>query len=321
MRVLLVKTSSLGDVIHNLPVASDLARQFPGIVIDWVVEASFADIPALHPAVSAVHTVALRRWKKAPFAKETRSAIRDFKSAMSATPYDLVLDTQGLMKSAWITRQARGPKAGYDRRSIREPLAALAYDRRYAVDRALHAVERNRRLAAAAFGYELERLPLDYGLHNFQKNRGDAAGVPGGEAILLTATSRDDKLWAEDRWTGLGRTLANLGLTCVLPSGSPVERARAERIAATIPGAIALPPTSIRELATRLATARCAVGVDTGLTHLACATGIPTVALYTATDPGLTGTVGTNFYRNLGGKDASPAVKDVLTALAEAGVA
>ena len=318
MRVLLVKTSSLGDVIHNLPVASDLARQYPGIVIDWVVEASFADIPALHPAVSAVHTVALRRWKKTPFAKETRSAIRAFKAALSAIPYDLVLDTQGLMKSAWITRQARGPKAGYDRRSIREPLASFAYDRRYAVDRALHAVDRNRRLAAAAFGYALESLPLDYGLHNFQKNGANAA--PGIEAILLTATSRDDKLWAEDHWTELGRTLAQRSLSCVLPSGSPVERERAERIAATIPGAIALPPTSIRELAGRLAKARCAVGVDTGLTHLACATGIPTVALYTATDPGLTGTVGTNYYRNLGGKDASPPVADVLAALGEASV-
>ena len=316
MRVLLVKTSSLGDVIHNLPVASDLARHRPGIVIDWVVEAPFADIPALHPAVATIHKVALRRWKKSPFARDTRAAIRAFKAGLADTRYDLVLDTQGLIKSAWVARQAHGPRAGYDRHSIREPLAALAYDRRYAVDRALHAVDRNRRLAAAAFGYNLDDLPLDYGLSGL-------AGAPAGgapEAILLTATSRDDKLWAEDRWVELGRRLAAQGMACVLPSGSAIERERAERLAAQIPQAIALPPASIRALATRIAAARCAVGVDTGLTHLACATGIPTVALYTATDPGLTGVVGAGFFRNLGGKNASPGVDAVTAALAEAGV-
>jgi heptosyltransferase-1 len=217
-----------------------------------------------------------------------------------------------------VARQAQGPRAGYDRRSIREPLAALAYDRRFAVDRALHAVDRNRRLAAAALGYSLDGLPLDYGLAGLATEAGSSGAAP--EAILLTATSRDDKLWAENRWIELGRGLAERGMVCVLPSGSAVERERAERLAQAIPNAIALPPSAIRALAVRIAGARCAIGVDTGLTHLACGTGIPTVAIYTATDPGLTGVVGAGFHRNLGGKDASPSVDAVRDALAEAGV-
>ena len=312
MRVLLVKTSSLGDVIHNLPVASDLARAIPGIEIDWVVEGAFADIPALHPAIRQIHRVALRQWKKAPFTQTTRQAIRDFKAALRSQTYDLILDTQGLIKSAWVTRQALGLRAGYDWRSIREPLASLAYQHRYAVSRELHAVDRNRRLAAAAFGYDLSSLPLDYGLNS---RKTGLTATTNGEAILLTATSRDDKLWAEDHWIGLGLRLHQRGLRCVLPAGSPMERARAERLAAAIPNALALPPQSISQLAERLGSASCAVGVDTGLTHLACATRTPTVALYTATDPGLTGVVGSGFFCNLGSTGRPPSVEEVEHAL------
>jgi heptosyltransferase I len=323
--ILLVKTSSLGDLVHNLPVVSDLLRRFPGALIDWVAEESFADIPALHPGVQNVHKVALRRWKKAPLARETRNEFAAFRRAIRGRRYDLVLDTQGLVKSAWLACQADGQRAGYDWNSAREPLASLSYHLRYPVDRRQHAVARNRQLAAAVFGCSLEEasFPLDYGL---QQKPYAASWLPNRRyVVLLTATSRDDKLWDEASWIALGRHLAAHGFGLVLPGGSVIERARAERLASAInqsshASAHLPPPLPIKALAGLLGGADAAVGVDTGLTHLAAAAGVPTVALYTATDPGLTGVLASTFHRNLGGKATPPALADVLAALADAGL-
>jgi heptosyltransferase-1 len=311
MRILLVKTSSLGDVIHNLPVAADLARQFPGVEIDWCVEEAFADIPKLSPAVRNVIPVAIRRWRKSLLGTGTWGEIKQLRSRLKTEGYDAALDTQGLIKSAVITRQAPGKRLGYNADSAREPLAARFYDSTFTVPRHLHAVERNRLLAGAAFGYT-PPAALDYGI-----SAPDFAAPwlpPTPIAVLLTATSRDDKLWAESSWIELGKALMARGLTPILPSGSPIERARAQRIAAAIPGAIAAPPLSIRDLAGLLGKAALAIGVDTGLAHLAAALRVPTIALYTATEPALTGVVGTGFACNLGGKGRPPTVAEVLSA-------
>jgi len=316
MRILLVKTSSLGDVIHNLPVAADLARHFPGAEIDWCVEEAFADIPRLSPAIRQTIPVAVRRWRKQLFARRTWGEIRALRQQLAAIPpYDAVLDTQGLLKSALIAAMARGRRLGHNRDSAREPIAARFYDTGFGIPRELHAVERNRRLAAAAFGYTPPRA-LDYGI---TAPEFDAAWLPATPvAVLLTATSRDDKLWPEEDWITLGNALTDRGLTPVLPAGNPTERARAARVAAAIPGAIAAPPLSIRELAGVLGRARLAVGVDTGLAHLAAALKVPTVALYTATEPALTGVASDGFARNLGGTGRPPPVSEVLTTADEA---
>lgn len=311
MRILLVKTSSLGDVIHNLPVAADLARQFPGVEIDWCVEEAFADIPRLSPAVRDVIPVAIRRWRKALMGADTWRQIGKLRTQLQAGRYDSILDTQGLIKSALVARQAPGKHLGYNADSAREPLAARFYDSTFMVPRQLHAVERNRLLAGAAFGYT-PPATLDYGIAapDFA-----APWLPISPiAVLLTATSRDDKLWAESSWIELGKALTALGLTPILPSGSPTERARAQRIADAIPGAIAAPALSIRELAGLLGKAALTVGVDTGLAHLAAALRVPAIALYTATEPALTGVVGTGFACNLGGKGRPPTVAEVLSA-------
>lgn len=313
MRLLIVKTSSLGDVIHNLPVISDIRRHFPEAVIDWCVEDAFAAIPRLHPGVDRVIPLAIRRWRKRLFSSATWREIAAFRRQLTANAYDLVIDTQGLAKSALVARQARGPRAGYDADSAREPLAARLYDRRYAVSRELHAVVRNRQLSAAALGYVADGDP-DYGI------AAAPAAFPwlpaGRYLVLLTATSRDDKLWPEAEWLALGNELAARGFTAVLPAGNRLERERAARLVACIPGALAAPPMSIPELASLLAGARACVGVDTGLTHLAVALKTPTVALYTATDPGLTGVLGTGFWRNLGGREHVPSAASVLAELA-----
>lgn len=310
MHVLLVKTSSLGDVIHNLPVATDIARAFPGAIIDWVVEEAFAEIPRLHPAVRQVLPVAVRRWRRQLLAAQTWDGLREFRRAVRGERYDAVIDTQGLLKSALIARQARGKRFGYAAGSAREPVAARFYDARFDVPKTLHAVERNRLLAAAALGYALPAPDAngpDYGL--------DAARGPrGNHAILLTATSRADKLWPEEQWIRLGKRLAADGLDCRLPAGSAAERGRAERIACRIPGASVVPPSSLAELAHLLASARIAIGVDTGLIHLATALGCPSIALFCASEPALTGVQGGSTAINLGGRGAAPDVDSVFAA-------
>jgi heptosyltransferase-1 len=306
-QILLVKTSSLGDVIHNLPVASDLRAHFPEARIDWVVEEAFADIPRLHPGVRKVLPVAFRRWKKHLLSPATWREIGAARRSLVATRYDVILDTQGLLKSAWITRKAQGLRLGYNADSAREPLAARAYDDSFFVPKNLHAVKRNRYLAGSALGYA-PAPEIDYGLAS-------ASGKNSLSVVFLTATSRDDKLWPEINWANLGRALAARGLCLLLPGGSPGERERAVRIARHIPNAQVIPPMRLADLATLLTHARFAVGVDTGLAHLAAAVGTPILALYTATDPGLTGVLSRGWFRNLGGKGKPPTMREALTAL------
>jgi len=310
MRVLLVKTSSLGDVVHNLPVASDIRRVFPGATIDWVVEESFAEIPRLHPAVAKVIPVAIRRWRKSPLSSATWREISAYRRAANADFHDAVIDTQGLIKSALLARSSRGTRCGHAGGSAREPLAAHFYQRRFSVPRHLHAVTRNRLLAAMALGYSLDDLPLDYGIAAPPLT---APWLPAGSyAVLLTATSRADKEWPEADWRALGGALIDAGLTCVLPGGSSPERARAARLASTLGHAVAAPAMSLAELSGLLAGAALAVGVDTGLVHLAAALERPTIALYCASHPTLTGVLAGANAINLGSDGRPPACGEVI---------
>lgn len=301
-RILFVKTSSLGDVVHNCPAVSDVARAIPGAEIDWVVEESFAPVAKMHAGVRRVIPVAVRRWRSALWNPAVWGEIREVRRAIGAERYDAVIDTQSLVKSAFITSWARGPRHGLDRASAREPLAARFYDTTHAVPRALHAVERNRRLAAAALGYSL--AALEYGLR----------AKAGSDAVLvfLTMTSRADKLWPEERWVELGR---EVGVPPVLPWGSEAERQRAERIARALPGARVPSRMSIEQLGALFASSQAVVGVDTGLTHLAAALGARTIGIYCGSDPALTGIHGAARAANLGSLGRAPSVAEVIKAL------
>jgi len=304
-RILFVKTSSLGDVVHNCPAVSDAARALPGAQIDWVVEEPFAPVAAMHSSVRRVIPVAVRRWRGAAWNPSVWREIRDFRRAVGAERYDAIVDTQSLLKSALIAACAQGPRHGLDAASAREPLAARFYNHQHAVPRDLHAVERNRRLAAAALGYAVP-ASLDYGLR-------PPRSVDGARpAVLLTMTSRDDKLWPETSWIELGRAL---GAPAVLPWGSERERLRVERIAQALPEARVPPRMAIDELAGLFAGARAVIGVDTGLTHLAAALGARTVGLYCGSDPALTGIHGAPRAVNLGAPGRAPAVAEVLKSL------
>jgi heptosyltransferase-1 len=317
-RILLVKTSSLGDVVHNLPVASDIRRHFPDAQIDWVVEESFAAIPAMHPAVRNIVPVALRRWRHQLASAQTWREIAQVRQTLKAETYDTIIDTQGLLKSALIGNFANGLHHGYDNQSAREPLACLMYEHKHKVEREQHAIVRNRQLVAKALGYAMLETAPDYGI----VSRAPLPEIPGmpRDAIYIVglhATSRESKLWPVDRWITLAGHLAVQHLTLLLPWNTEAEHSRAQFIATHANNAIVLPRLPIDRLAAVLAQARAAVGVDTGLSHLAAALGIPTLALYTDTDPGLTGVYAGagSIAVNLGGKLHIPTVDEAAAAL------
>ncbi|OGA07346.1 MAG: lipopolysaccharide heptosyltransferase I [Betaproteobacteria bacterium RIFCSPHIGHO2_12_FULL_69_13] len=311
MRILFVKTSSLGDVVHHLPAVSDAVRAIPGASIDWVIEEAFAAVAAMHPAVRRVIPVALRRWRSALWHPAMWSELGAFRRALAAERYDAVVDTQGLLKSALVAKFASGAKHGMDRASAREPCAARFYNATHAVPRELHAVERNRRLAAASLGYGANGA-CDYGL----RAEGAAPLDAGGPfAVLLTMTSREDKLWPQARWVELGRLLAARGVKSVLPWGSEAEHGRAERIARGIGEALVPRRFSLEELGRLFRAARGVAGGDTGLTHFAAALGAPTVGLYCGSDPALTGLYGCARAKTLGAPGAPPAAAEAFEAI------
>ena len=285
MKLLLVKTSSMGDVIHTFAAVTDALAAMPGLAIDWLVEKPFAPIARLHPGVAAVIPVETRRWRKSLVSSETRAAIADLRQGLRAARYDLVLDAQGLLKSAWLARQAGAPIAGYDRKSAREGWASLFYRKRFAVARGQHAIVRTRLLFGAALGYRPDLERLDYGL--------PVPSGSGNDAFLLHGTSWETKRWPTANWIAVAQALPARGLSPLVTFSDEAERKVALAIAAAVPKTQIIEKTGLGEIAGRLANSRLAIGVDTGLTHLAAAFGLPTVALYTATRIGLTGALGT----------------------------
>jgi heptosyltransferase-1 len=307
MRLLIVKTSSMGDVVHALPVASDIRAQRPELQVDWLVEAPFAALPALHPAVHEVLPLAWRKWRRRLRERATWQAMRSLRTRLRAARYDLVLDLQGLLKSALWARQAGAPVAGYDRASAREPLAAWLYARTAAVDRRLHAIERCRRLAAAHLGYAVQGAP-DFGI---VAPAAAAWQAPAPHAVLIPGASREEKLWPEPNWVAVGERLAAQGLVPVLLWGSAAEQARAERIAAGC-GGVVPPFLSVHDAAALLGRAQAVIGLDTGFSHLAAAFGVPTLGIYCDHEPGLTGITGARWVGSIGGKGQRPALDAVL---------
>ena len=307
--ILFIKTSSLGDVIHHMPALTEARRALPQARFAWAVEEAFAPVVALHPDVADVIPVAWRRWRSSLYAPATLSEIAASLGKIRSRRYDTVIDSQGLLRSALIARAAHGRRHGYDMKSVREPLASLFYDVRHNVGRSLHAVERNRLLAARALGFAPQGGP-DFGL--------DRASLKSGTtryAVLLHATARAEKQWPEQDWIALGKAIGGAGLELVLPFGSEAERERAQRIAAAVAGARIAPRQPLDGLARLIAGAQFVVGVDTGLLHLAAALSVPLAAIFTGSEPGLTGPVGAGRIAVLGGKGERPSPADVARAV------
>ncbi len=305
--ILIIKTSSLGDVVHQMPAITDARRHRPDARISWVVEEAFAPLAKLHPAVDEVIAVSTRRWRTRLLKFSTWTEISAFKARLRAADPELTIDTQGLIRSAVIARMANGPRHGYDAASIREPMASFFYDVKHKVARDQHAVVRNRLLTGLSLGYAPD-AKIDYGLVAPAKSGGSPY------AVLLHGTSRAAKEWREVDWIGTGKWLRQQGLDVVLPWGSEAERLRSERLAAAIPGARVLERQPLDATAKIIANASLVIGVDTGLLHLAAAYGVPLIAVFLATDPGLTGPVGSGPITVIGGKGSYPSFERVIEA-------
>lgn len=293
MRVLIVKTSSMGDVLHTLPALTDAMQAIPGISFDWVVEEGFAQIPSWHPAVDRVIPVAIRRWRKNWFGAETRQQRCDFKRELQSRSYDAVIDAQGLIKSAaLITRVAKGKKHGQDAKSAREPFASWFFNQRHEISKKQHAVERTRELFAKSLGYEKPETQGDYAIaaRFLQHPPADANRY----LVFLHATTRADKHWPESHWRELISLFSNQDIVIKLPWGAEHEYQRACRLAEGFEYVVVLPKMSLEQVASVLAGAKAVVSVDTGLSHLTAALDRPNITLYGPTDPGLIGGYGRN---------------------------
>lgn len=308
--ILLIKTSSLGDVVHAMPAVTDIRRAHSQARITWLVEDSFAPLARLHPAVDEVIAVATRRWRSHLIAPATWREMAAFRRDLRSRAFDRVVDVQGLIRSALLAAMARGQRHGYDARSIREPLASWFYDVRHAVSRDQHAVVRNRTLAGLSLDYTPDPA-IDYGL------RRSAAGASARYAVLLHGTSRARKEWRESDWIGLGQWLSGQGLGVVLPWGNEAERVRSERIGSAVKGSEVPARRPLDETAKVVAGASLVVGVDTGLLHLAAAYRVPLIGIFLATDPKLTGPVGEGPIVTLGGIGQYPGFAQAIDAASQ----
>lgn len=307
-KILIVRMSSMGDIIHTFPAVTDLASAYPDTQIHWVVEEAFVGLARLHPAVHRIIPFALRRWRKSLFSKKTWREILAFRRDLQSTEYDLVVDTQGLLKSAIVGKLAGGPLAGCSRKTVRDPFATLFFDRKYDIP-PVHIIERNRLLLAAAAGY-VPQGELNYGIQAPDLMLDWHPRIP--YAVCLTATAREAKCWPENDWIALGHWLVSQGLMPVFPWGAPHERARVERLAQVLPQSLICPRFNLVEGARLLADARIVIGVDTGLMHLAAAVDTPTVGIFVDSDPHHAGATGRLFSRSLGGVQQPPTVADVI---------
>ncbi|AWL06013.1 lipopolysaccharide heptosyltransferase I [Massilia oculi] len=284
MKILLVRVSSLGDVLHNLPMVADLLRRHPGATVDWVVEEGYVSLVRLNPHVRKVIPWALRRWRKRLGKKETRAEIRAFFRTLREEEYDYVFDTQGLLKTGIIMGAARvrkgGKKVGLangSEGSGYEGISRIFHTDSIPLNPRTHAVARGRMVAGAALDYPVDTAP-DFGLPAPDASQRPAFLPQEDYAVFFHGTARAAKKWADANWIALGKALAPMPV--LLPWGSEAERVDAEALAAGIPNARVLPRLSMMDAVTLAQHARLAVGVDTGLTHIAAAFVRPTIEIY-----------------------------------------
>ncbi|MFW8566550.1 lipopolysaccharide heptosyltransferase I [Orrella sp. 11846] len=314
MRILIVRTSSLGDLIHMLPAMTDIAKHHSGVTIDWVVEESFAEIPGWHPAIQTVIPVAHRRWRRNWWSSQVRKERQAVLAQIRANRYDLVLDMQALLKSIGLVRAASGVHHGLDWRSAREPLCTLFYDVRHRVEFWQPAVIRQRKLAALALGHSVTGAP-DFGLGE----RFIAQPTSEPYAVIMPSASRDDKLWPEQHWQVVFDVLQRQGLSLVLLAGSETEAQRAQALLGSRAQAWVQPKSSLTELAQLMVSARVMIGLDSGLTHLSAALGVDTIGLYKASTPVRTPVVGSGQTFSLGDRGREATLEEVLAAMRSLG--
>ena len=289
-RVLLIKLTSPGDLIHALPALSDAQDARPGLAFDWVIDENFQEIAGWHPAVKTTITTNHREWRGSLAKAETRGSVSKTIEQIRSNEYDLVIDGQGNFKTALLSLFARGTRAGFDSRSVREWIAHLAYQRRFAASKNAHAIERLRRLFASALDYAMPASPPDFRIRR-ERFVEPKAELPADYLVFIHNASWKTKLWPERHWADLIGMCTQAGYRVLLPWGNQHEEARAKRLA-TGPGVQVLPRLKLSEIGYVIARAKACVCMDTGLSHLAAALDVPAITLYGATDTGLIGASG-----------------------------
>jgi len=319
LNILLVRVSSLGDVLHNLPMVADIARRFPDAQIDWVVEEGYVSLVRLNPRVRTIIPFALRRWRKSLGQAQTRAEIKAFFRTLRAQQYDYVFDTQGLLKTGIIMGAARLAKGGRkvglanaSEGSGYEAISRIFHTDSVPLDPRTHAVARGRLVAAAALGYTVD-TPADFGLPSVSDDDTRPDWMPAEPyAVYFHGTARDAKKWAPQNWIALGRQLAPMPI--LLPWGSAKEKAEAEYLAANLPNARVLPKLAMADAVLLARCAALAIGVDTGLTHIAAAFVRPTVEIYADSPRWKTEGNWSPKIINLGDSGRPPSVADVVGA-------
>lgn len=290
MKVLIIKMSSMGDILHTLPALTDAHHAYPNIEFSWVVEEGFAEIPAWHPAVKKIIPIAWRRWRKHLFTKKCHIEIKEFLAMLREESYDLIIDAQGLLKSALVAKLAKGPRAGYDWSSAREKIASIFYQRHYSISTELHAIERIRQLFAQALSYSITPS-IRYGL-SLQANSLHRFELPETFLLFIPNTSSHTKYWPIHHWRELIEICKGSNLSIVIPSGYAKEKPMIQEIAANFVNVKIVENTSLIEIASITEKALGVVSVDTGLSHLAAALEKPTIIIYGPTNPEKIGTRG-----------------------------
>lgn len=311
MKILVVRLSSLGDILHLFPAISDLRRRFPNAGIHWLVEPAFAEAVGWHAAVDKVITVPLRAHKKIWW--KIPVLLSKLRRKLQAENYDVVLDAQGLLKSAILSRLAGVPVYGFDAGSARESIAARLYQKTAHVPDGLHVIEKNRQLVGQLFAADISQ-PADFGMDKFRQEQmqRELSGVPKEMTdlpyiVLLHGTTWNSKYWPESAWVELIREFSQRGWRCLVPWGNEVERQRADRLQATGGEQVmVLPKLSLTELMGILLHARAFVSVESGIGHLAAALDVPGVMLHGPTDPGYSGILGKSCQHITSGIYCSP---------------
>ncbi|MBY0346186.1 MAG: lipopolysaccharide heptosyltransferase I [Neisseriaceae bacterium] len=315
MNILIIKTSSMGDLVHTYPAITECKRHFPEAHFTWLCEENFAEVAQLHPAISDIKTLSIRRWRKNWLSVPVKAEISTLKAILNTGAWDKVIDCQGLLKSAiptfWAGQNKTAITHGYDFSSAKESWASFFYQYKWPVNKQNNAVSRNKKLFGLALGYEANLTQVDFGLDLSQFTRPDLVD-DCAYAVFLHASSDSHKLWPVSYWVALGLALDQ---PILLPWGNEAEKDTAQKIAKQIPKARVLPFLSVSHLANLLANANAVVGVDTGLTHLANALHVPLVAIYTDTNPEKTGIYEHDFARNIGQIKNIPNVESVFKLL------
>lgn len=292
MKVLIVKTSSLGDVIHSLPALTDALRAYPDLEVDWLVEKNCSEPLRWHGGVKRIIEMEFRKWRKMPWQAWRQKQWQKLHRELRRNHYDVIIDAQGLFKSAAMAFLAKGRRHGLAMGSSRDPVAPWLYHQRHEISWQAHAIERVRALFAKALNYPMPQNEADYGLQAFFNSHLSLSN-PSKYIVFLHGTTWVTKLWPVTQWQALGQKLTAMGYEIHIPFGNESEKVRAEEIARVCDGQV-LPPLTLKEIALELINAHAVIAVDTGLGHLTAALSVPTISLYGATDPNKTGTRGHN---------------------------